>query len=296
MNAYYWSEQEDSLLKELYTKQNSRADILEAFPHRTYASIKYRAKFLNIKKTRLQYKNESFFEQPNECNCSVAGMIASDGNIQLPKKKNGYRIILGLCSQDRQILQDIIKVVGSNAKINNCVINKKISTLRSVSFQTKEYFSSYVTFSSAYQWIADLKKHWNITEKKSLTLFPPNIIDLNFSLAYIVGLINGDGTIGLQKTKTKNYFYLRLLGTKSLLDWVKLCFQTYLREPIRGTVHLERKDSNIYNLQINGFQAIKLFKKMNSLSCVKLIRKWTNPVILELIVQYQIKYPHLFAK
>ena len=128
-----------------------------------------------------------------------------------------------------------------------------------------------------------------------MTLTAPNFNELNLSLAYILGIINGDGTIGLQKSGNKEYLYLRLLGTRSILEWAKNRFEEFLGEGLDGKVHLEREGAAVYLLQVNGLQAIRLFEKMHSLNCVKLLRKWKNPQILKLVEEYKLKYPQHFV-
>ena len=292
---YIWSPEENEILKLAYENKTPKNELLKLLPRRSYAGIKHRAKILGIKKTRLQTKNESFFETPNEINCSVAGMLASDGNIQSPKKKNGWRIILGLCRMDEIILHDIIRTTGSNANVSQQSVKRTIKTTRNRNLQEKEYFSSYLTFSDAKKWSDDLQKSWNITENKSLTLTAPNFNKLNLSLAYLLGIINGDGTIGIQKSNNKEYFYIRLLGTRNLLEWAKNRFEEALKEKIDGEVHIERDGTSVYLLQVNGIQAVKLFEKMKVLNCIQLARKWKNPQILKLVEDYKSKYPNQFS-
>ena len=293
---YYWSEEDDNLLKKLYTDKKSKQEVLNSFPNRSYGAIKHRARTLNIKKTRLQYKNENFFNIPNITNCSIAGMIASDGNIKKPQGRGGYVVTFGISTKDKIILEDIIKSANSNAIIRDIKVTKAIKNER-FNGEIKDYFASYVYFSSAKKWANDLQKHWNITENKSLTLTAPNITDLDLSLAYILGIINGDGSIGIQRTDGNRYFYMRLLGTRNLLEWIKNRFQEYLKQNIGGDIQLERPNAKVYHLQINGAQAIKLFEKMNSLpDVIKLARKWSNPEILEVISAYKLKFPHLFLE
>src|ERR1700722_6559468 len=127
---YIWSEEENEILKSAYIKKIPKNELLKLLPRRSYAGIKHRAKILKIKKTRLQSKNESFFEIPNVENCAIAGMLVSDGNIQKakPNSKNSNRIIIGLCRKDEVILHDIIKTTGSNANISQQQSIKTIIT------------------------------------------------------------------------------------------------------------------------------------------------------------------------
>src|SRR5690606_13503507 len=74
-------------------------------------------------------------------------------------------------------------------------------------------------------WFDDLYKFWNILPNKTLYLNPPNITDLNLCLSYIIGLIDGDGSICIcnftQTHNGKKYTYPKikfmLCGTFSLI-------------------------------------------------------------------------------
>ena len=201
MPLIHWTKEEDDLLKSLYIKKCPKKDVLLLFPTRTYGAIKHRAKFLGVKKTRLQTKNEKFFEQPNLENCAVAGILASDGSLKNPIGRNGYTITLCLATKDIQLLNDILKAVQSNAIIRNTKIKKLIETPRNHQTEPKEYFASWIYFSNAKKWMDDLYTHWNLTQNKSLTLLHPNTTDLKHNLAFLSGLICGDGSVGVQKLK-----------------------------------------------------------------------------------------------
>ena len=290
MTLTYWSDEEDNLLKSLYAKKCPKKDVLLAFPTRTYAALKYRARFLGIKKTRLQTKNEKFFEQPNLENAAIAGILASDGNVKKPIGRNGYTVTICLATKDIQLLNDILKTVQSNAIIRNTSVKKVIkASPRNHNTEPKEYFASWISFSNAKKWMDDLYTNWNITPNKSLTLLHPNTTDLKQNLAFLSGLIDGDGSVGVQKIKNKNYLHIRLLGTKSILDWAKNIFEQSLKEKIKGVVGLERPEANVYKLQINGLQATKLHKIMYALPIIRLKRKWENPQVMEIIQNHRAK-------
>lgn len=296
IDNWHWTTEEDNKLRALYARKATKQEVLATLSKRGYRATKYRAQVLGIKKTRLQTKNESFFETPNHLNCSIAGFLASDGNVQKPHKKNGYRVTIGLARKDEDVLSAIILATQSNANISRTTMSKTITTDRVKIPQLKTYYASYLTFSNAKKWIEDLEKNWNITENKSLTLPPPNLTDMELSLAYLIGIINGDGTIGLQKTPNRSYPYIRLLGTQALLNWAKNLFEKTIKEPIAGLVSPERSTSRVYEFQVNGLQAVKLFLKLNKIDCLRLARKWQNPTVLACLDVYKAKYPHLFDK
>lgn len=65
---------------------------------------------------------------------------------------------------------------------------------------------------------ADLLKNFNITNNKSLTLIspelPPELID-----AFIIGYIDGDGSIGLYNSEnTQKFLRISILGTINMCN------------------------------------------------------------------------------
>ena len=289
MIIVHWTQEEEQKLIECYQNKLSKIETLMLFPRRSYQALKRKAQELNIKKTRLQVKNENFFDTPNTINCSVAGFIASDGCILPAKNKNGHRIIIRLCRKDKQILEDIKRATSSNASINDSERTCVLDTKRNINKTEKTYFISGLDFSSALNWSQKLAEHWNIVPQKSLILLPPNLNNIDDKLAYICGLISGDGTIGFLRHKNFRYFYISLLGTERLLNWIKITFEEFLQEKIKPTIRKERLDGNIWAFQINGMQAVRIFEKINTLNCVKLNRKWKSEEILECVNQSKIK-------
>src|ERR1017187_2969361 len=200
MTIKYWTQEEDDKLKQLYQDKRSKAETLSAFKDRTYAAIKYRAKHLGIKKLRIQYKNELFFEIPNELNCSVAGFLASDGCLMPTPPyppKMGNRINLTCAKKDVQSLEDVKIATNSNVNILYATTQRLFNFGRCKKTTPTTCCAASLCFSSCKKWIEHLNKNWNLTPKKNLTLEPPlYIYDLNLKLAYASGVISGDASIG----------------------------------------------------------------------------------------------------
>lgn len=217
-------------------------------------------------------KNKDFFSKPTIKNCYWAGFIAADGCIS----NNNAKQKLSICVQslDRIILEQFIKDIKYNG-----IILDRITKPTSKSFIQKEYYQSTVQICDSTEIIDDLKKHWNITERKSLTLQPPNLIKLEHKLAYIIGYIDGDGSIGINITKyNKNILSLRILGTKELLNWIIDTFSCiennkYKRKNIfqRNKIYvIDYSDNRGYYILQN---LIKFIKK-HKLPILK--RKWNK--------------------
>lgn len=239
-----------------------------------------------IIKNRIRHsKNETFFDNINTKNASIAGLIASDGHIR--QRKNSFEIILTLNQKDEPILKDIQKITSATYPVKRFSVIKSIFNQRmQKAFPLKEHFYSKLSFSSCKQWARTLYDYWNIPAgSKSLILeAPKQETTLDNKLAYICGLINGDGTIYTACNKNCSpHLRISLLGTENLLNWCKKTIEEYLKCPIRGQVMKERPDSKIYLLSIGGRNALTLYKKIISLDCVFLIRKWKNPKILTII-------------
>lgn len=294
MKINFWSVKEDEELRRVYSEKASKAKVLATLTNRSYGAIKHRAKALGLRKTRLQHKNNNFFDAPNIENSCLAGILASDGCILMPKGKNSYRIVIGFNYKDKSTLSAIKIKTNCNANINETVRYEAVSPRNNIKYNGIYKFC-FITFSDAKQWIADLSKHWNISHNKSLTIGRPNYLSMEESLAYLCGIISGDGTIGFQRAKNDKYLYIRMLGTKELLTWAKEIFEKSIRERLKGSILLERTGANIYKFQINGLQAIKIFNKINSLDCMKIERKWNNPEILSYISQKKMEFPEFFV-
>jgi hypothetical protein len=122
--------------------------------------------------------------------------------------------------------------------------------------------------------ISDLKNNFNITPQKSLTLQPPNL-DYKHALCFIIGIIDGDGSIFLQKQKKdkNNSIVLSIINTRFILEWVKDIFGDV------GTISYNMKNyhENTAKYRVTRKQAESLIWNMLSISeltDVRLKRKW----------------------
>src|SRR5690606_21840516 len=72
--------------------------------------------------------------------------------------------------------------------------------------------SCILEINSAHTIYEDLLLIWNITQNKSLTLVPPNIYDKNHILPYIIGYIDGDGSIFIRNIDNRPNLVLSIAG------------------------------------------------------------------------------------
>lgn len=295
----YWTDIEDEIIKKHYI--NDGIVILrKLIPQRSNDSIKSRARKLGLRKKIFNTKDENFFETVNTINSSIAGMIASDGHIHIEKSRynNNYyhQIIITLTSRDIKILEDIRRQLKSTHNIRIFRRKYKIYPYPDKTrFNEGEgEYACYRVFETE-KYAKDLLNNWNIPSgKKSLILDPPkNLTNLDHKLAYLCGLINGDGSVYLAKDKNYDCLCIGLLGTKSLLEWCKSVIIEYLGHDLDNNVN-EENHSKAYNFYIRGYKAMKLFNKIRSLDCVFLDRKWNNKEILNCIESKRQSIPEIF--
>jgi hypothetical protein len=129
--------------------------------------------------------------------------------------------------------------------------------------------------------LADLKNNFNIVPRKSLILKPPKKLSFEHSLAFIIGYIDGDGSICKtvdkieknNKVIDKEFIVLSICGTYEMLCWIKKFFDTLIPTPKLANV---LKTGNIYRYGIKGDRAIKLIKQLKLIGVPKLERKWNR--------------------
>lgn len=252
-----------SELTELYINQDkSAAQIGREIGHTHVTIIKYLKKhnipIKTIYEAKSKYKkDETFFN--NGQNAYWAGFIAADGCITLDKYGNPSLEIM-LSRKDSEILETFKKTTRFTGKITyrDNTVKIKIHNCR--------------------PWISDLYQYWNITHNKSLTLQPPNITDLNLCLEYIIGYIDGDGSIGLTSSGKSGYKYLGfgISGTKDLLSWIADTLHKI--EDTEYIVPKPRNGSgNVYQIGYKNKRARNLLEQLNNIDIpFKLSRKWNK--------------------
>lgn len=290
-----WSSIEDGVLKENYGKISIQ-ELSKLLPGRNTNGIKARQTVLRV--CKVYSKDDDFFAKPNTLNSSIAGILASDGHL-CPRKGNEQgKVSLALNTKDIYLIQKFNELTKSNYKISSyqreaVFLDKRVG-------KTYNYIDkkSSLYISSANKWLDDLLKNWNIhAGDKSLTLkAPTSLEDLDCCLAYISGIITGDGSIFLNGDEKENCIRISLLGTEEVLEWAKNVFERFLGQEIVASVRKERYESKLFTLLINGVSAARIVSKINSLNILKLDRKWEKPEVLTIVNRLKIKYPHLFDK
>lgn len=190
--------------------------------------------------------NNNFFSEPSELSAYWAGFIAADGCVM------GNRLQIGINKKDLGHIERFLSDLDCTAKISHC----KDGTVR-INVTSKQI-------------VADLKKHYSVTERKSLTLAPPNITEPELVKAFIAGYWDGDGCTryGAQ-SKTGNYKYIILeaVGTEATLNWIAENLPHAARVRSRGTW---------YSMQYTGRKAFEVYHYLKDDSLPLLPRKWNK--------------------
>ena len=216
----------------------------------------------NTKKyTRKHKVNDSYFVELTNQNCYWGGFIAADGNVA---KSNGS-LTISLQKQDSNHLQTFLDHLNSDYLIHYGK-SKQIYEYAHINICSEEIMQ-------------DLKKWFNIVPAKSLILKEPNIDWNDKALidSYIIGLIDGDGSIGWQKVKNKSdRFYIHIVGTPEVLNFVKRRFEEILGKST-SNLHFDSKfKGNTCTIRVSDLNARILFLHFYNIPIYKLERKWSK--------------------
>lgn len=255
-------------LLERYVKNNQSCQTISDTIGCSWATIRYYLLKYNIplrKSSANRYvRNEDFFQTPNLENCYWAGFIAADGCIT---KTNS--ISLHIQSQDKHLLEAFKQQCGFVGPITDLqTYNKQ---------RMKSYSSTMLRICGSNKWVTDLNNNFNITQRKSIILQPPNIIDINLQLQYIIGLIDGDGSVSLD---TNQQLRFNLVGTKDIVEWSSEILHTL--EDKQYIPMKVRQCKNYYIIECHCRRAYKILDKLQSIPTpYRLDRKWKKIAIYQ---------------
>ncbi len=215
-------------------------------PGRTEKAISVKANRMGLSSTRDRrwYKvNDYYFKTPNIENCYWAGFFAADGNI--------YHFS-SPCSQDR---------IGLKLAILDYEHLKKFAKAIGVGIPVHVYNDTVATAIASSKMCTDLETNFSITPRKSMTLKPPNISDVDLVSSFIAGYFDGDGCV---PESTSMCF----LGTYEMLYWI--------RNSIAGSKSKSNicKSRNIYKWTISTNNAWDWIERVRNMDIPILNRKW----------------------
>lgn len=212
-------------------------------------------------------KNWAFLHKKDDFFYYWLGWMLSDGNIIERYNKSGFRkgiiIKVAIHKKDTHILEFFRDIIQPHAKINHGRDNTAIISL-ALPRENYEIIKSYGFVP-------------NKTLKFKMTKNLEAITGDNF-LQLLVGLIEGDGSIDIQKLHTKKksgkiYYYniprVRLTNHLNLITWVRDTLTKFGFKKRNIIYH-----NNCAELSISGKDAASLISSLKSCRIKLLNRKW----------------------
>lgn len=178
-----------------------------------------------------------------------AGFIAADGYIS----KNGRMLQLKLNERDKIALDRLKQDLMYSGEVTY-VKNGNTNQYR-------------ISITGSGNLCRDLAEIYNIVNAKTFTLQPPNLNDPERIRAYIVGYIDGDGTIG-----NSNTFKLSICSSLDLCEWIKR--QMDLLFPAKNIAGNISINHNIHTYTVYGKRGLNIARYLNESPVWKLERKW----------------------
>lgn len=260
IGSFYTASEDDYIKK--YAQSMVRADIAEVLG-RTEGSISQRGRklgisFKNFAKISKYQKNHSFFHEPTLENSYIAGLLAADGWVRVESGgKTINQVGIALKRSDAHLLEYIRMTTGYSGNIRD--------------FSVNEHPQSELRISGVPQWLHDLESNWNLVPRKSYILDGPS--DKNLSedqlLAYLVGLIEGDGHICI---KNKTLKVEIVTASPAFADWLEKTLERLVGEQPSRYLHAHGR---AHYIGFYGSNARTLCERLMSVGVHRLIRKWS---------------------
>lgn len=250
-----WTEEDVELLKSL-SKKMMLKEVAKKMG-RTVTSVSLKANSIGLKgnsKFKRKYQvNDDFFSNRDSLECCYwAGFVAADGCVGSPKK-NCLRVKIK--DTDLDHLARFKNSIGYDGNFH--VSHKNLNTYVCINIHSKK--------------IVDDLAWFKITKRKSLTLEPPPLY-AEQALAFLIGYIDGDGCISIEKLKKRSpRLRVHVVGTQKVLCWIKEIFDKIA--PFSTNAN-PRKMGKVYQYSIASKKALHVLSGLNGVNVPKLGRKW----------------------
>jgi hypothetical protein len=202
--------------------------------------------------------------------CYFAGLLATDGN--LPSKTN--KIKIALKAIDEYTLQALAKFIGFGGSFS----------YRTMS--ATEGRGLYVEMSFSSKKIReDLCHHFGIVPNKSGCMPSPKLTGTDLVLAYMVGLIEGDGSVKYDAETQKIEKISFFSASRPLVEW----FSEHMRQLTGSEANIHRHagnaNKNYFGIHCTGIFAEQFFGILQGTSVGTMKRKWLPPACRYVIEQ-----------
>ena len=277
-----WTAQEDQILEQYYGKIMVK-DILARglIKDRTEHGIRQRACKLGIKsgiKKKLYHNIRlDFFKHHTPESAYWAGFLCADGSlVKDPNKTNTYRLCLSISVKDEEHLKLFQKTMGHDGPIGK--LFHEGGTIDGRTIKATEM--RFVNICQAGKFVDDLA-NLGIIPDKTKRIPPPKLDSELLKLAFLKGLIDGDGCISISCGR----MHIGIASScKAILDWAKEVVDRNL-----STAYMDRSHANVivgqtaWHFNINGYRCARFIDLVSRIPTPELARKWKNPRVLEFI-------------
>ena len=234
--------------------------------------------------------NQEYWKDLDLIKCYFAGNIAADGCIL--HKNNSKTLVISVAMKDEVLVDSYIRELDYKGT--------KIEAMSHSKFAPKEGLPYCRIQLRAFNKNADyLKQHFNLAPQKTKRMGPTNISNDYLNLAYLMGYIDGDGTICCHKTQKGRFETISLSiisCSKPLMEWIVALIDKKFPVINRKAGLRYRKRSHTWEYAIGGLRAATVIDYLRQfpLQEIRLKRKWDNPKLLAWIEKKKIQHPEAF--
>lgn len=204
--------------------------------------------------------NDDFFSDKSLRSVYYAGFIAADGNIS----SKYPQLTIAVSSKDKEFLSNLQHDINSTYSIHEGI-------------QRGEFPYCSICYTSD-KICNDLKELYGIIPNKSLILNPPVNLSSKQKDCFIMGLIDGDGSIMLSKNADKQKrLVISCVGTIEMMSFVKARFEEILGEST-SNLYVRNSEKNYCSYSIGDKKARIIFKYFmdNYPNIPAMYRKWSK--------------------
>ncbi|MBT3328303.1 MAG: hypothetical protein HN396_18930 [Gemmatimonadales bacterium] len=259
-----WSAREITTLRANYGRL-TYAEMAPLLPGRTPHSINLKCHFLGLaasgkgKGPQRRYlrqlaRDDRFFDDPNPVASYWAGFLAADGCLYGPPRRV---VTMTLQRRDRGVLEQL-----------------RTDTRFEGTIKTDSYNRVRLVVSSAGEWLRGLEHNYNLTPRKTFTLTPPTGLGTVNARCYLVGLIDGDGHMRVNRD---GRMIFALVGTEEVMNWSREIFAEIEPEHPRSAGVFQAKGENVFRYNVSGARVVKILQTLDEMPCHHLERKWSVP-------------------
>ncbi len=281
-----WTPEEETLLKDLVASGlYSFRDMEKFFEGRSLSSLTKHARHYldinnNIYKQHKYTYDKAFFNAPNELNSYVAGFLAADGCVQYHEPASPT-IMSEVIKTDWDHLDGIKKALGYTG-----VMREDRRGVNTVQFK----------MTCSHEYCDNLKRHFGVTAKKTLHLTPPSSLSPDQTLAFVIGIIDGDGCVHMNVRGgiTLSFASASENMTKWLLEKLNGLKLPVLKD--KGNPQYRAlTNCKAYTFSVGGAKVVAFIKLVQAFAAHYnlpiLRRKWDTPRLNEYIRDFEIRYP-----